>query len=80
MEPLKVSNCELDHIIPRSANGGNKIMNLVASCSECNRAKGSLDADEFLDLAHRSTFEYVKSLKHLRDKKLMRKWCAKDSS
>ena len=32
---------EVDHIIPLSGGGNNDIGNLVTSCEECNRGKGS---------------------------------------
>ena len=39
---------ELDHVIPRSKGGTNKISNLVLACKECNRKKGKSFLDEFL--------------------------------
>ena len=32
---------EVDHIVPRKEGGGDDIENLVTSCFECNRGKGS---------------------------------------
>lgn len=37
---ISMKTCELDHIIPRAAGGGNTRDNLVAVCRECNNAKG----------------------------------------
>jgi 5-methylcytosine-specific restriction endonuclease McrA len=34
-------NMTIDHIIPRSLGGPSSFMNCVASCSKCNRRKGS---------------------------------------
>ena len=34
---------EVDHIIPKSKNGGDGIENLITSCFDCNRGKGAED-------------------------------------
>ncbi len=36
---LELQNSTLDHVVPRSKGGSNKIDNLVLSCSPCNNAK-----------------------------------------
>jgi hypothetical protein len=41
-EPL-----EVDHIVPRSRQGGNEIENLQALCRTCNRGKSNRDATDF---------------------------------
>lgn len=38
---------ELDHILPRSRGGSNRISNLVLSCHECNATKGNQTAAEW---------------------------------
>jgi len=38
---------EIDHQIPRSRHGSDRVSNLVLSCHECNQAKGNLTAAEF---------------------------------
>ena len=38
---------ELDHILPRSRGGSNRIANLALSCHDCNTAKGNRTAAEF---------------------------------
>ncbi len=38
---------ELDHQIPRSRGGSNRVSNLVLSCQRCNLAKGNRTAREF---------------------------------
>lgn len=38
---------ELDHILPRSRGGSNRIANLALCCHDCNAAKGSQTAAEF---------------------------------
>lgn len=39
---------ELDHIIPRSRGGTNRVSNLVVSCHDCNVAKGNMSVEDFL--------------------------------
>ena len=39
---------ELDHIIPLSRGGSNKISNIVPSCVHCNRSKRNLPVGQFL--------------------------------
>lgn len=38
---------ELDHVVPKSRGGSNRVSNLVLSCHECNQAKGDNTAAEF---------------------------------
>jgi 5-methylcytosine-specific restriction endonuclease McrA len=38
---------ELDHILPRSRGGSNRVSNLALSCHHCNSAKGDRTASEF---------------------------------
>ncbi len=38
---------EVDHIVPESRGGSTTPDNLVASCHDCNQAKGSMTAEEF---------------------------------
>jgi hypothetical protein len=38
---------ELDHVLPRSRGGSNRVSNLVLSCHDCNTAKGKQTATEF---------------------------------
>ena len=38
---------ELDHVLPRSRGGPNRVSNLVLSCHDCNAAKGNQTAAEF---------------------------------
>ena len=38
---------ELDHIVPRSRGGANRISNLVVSCQDCNIGKGNSSIEDF---------------------------------
>jgi len=38
---------EVEHIVPRSRGGTNRITNLTLSCEKCNQKKGNLTAGEF---------------------------------
>jgi len=39
---------QVEHIVPKSRGGSNRVSNLTLSCEPCNRAKGSGDVREFL--------------------------------
>ena len=39
---------ELDHIVPRSLHGSDRVSNLVVACHECNVRKGNVSVAEFL--------------------------------
>ncbi len=39
---------ELDHIVPRSAGGTDRVSNLVVSCHDCNIAKSNMSVEKFL--------------------------------
>ena len=39
---------ELDHIVPRSRGGANRVSNLVVSCHDCNIEKRNTSVEEFL--------------------------------
>ncbi len=38
---------EIDHVLPRSRGGSDRVSNLVLSCHECNQRKGNQTAAEF---------------------------------
>ena len=44
----KAERYELDHIVPRSRGGANRVSNLVVSCHECNAEKGNSSVEAFL--------------------------------
>ena len=39
---------EIDHVVPRSKGGTDRVSNLVIACKDCNREKGNRDVREFL--------------------------------
>ena len=44
----RANRYELDHIVPRSRGGTNRVSNLVVSCHDCNVQKGNASVKEFL--------------------------------
>ncbi len=38
---------EIEHIVPRSRGGSDRVSNLTIACHECNQAKGNQTAEEF---------------------------------
>ena len=44
----KAEHYELDHIVPRSRGGTDRVSNLVVSCHDCNMEKGNSPIEEFL--------------------------------
>ena len=39
---------QVDHVVPRSEGGSNRVSNLALACGPCNDAKGASSIDEFL--------------------------------
>lgn len=44
---LPLDRLTLDHVVPVSQGGVNKVCNLVLSCRPCNKAKGDMSKEEF---------------------------------
>lgn len=45
------NSATIEHLLPRSQGGSNKVDNLQAACARCNRARGVQDHDEFMQIA-----------------------------
>ena len=45
---VKAERYELDHIVPKSRGGTNRVSNLVVACQSCNIAKGNMPVEDFL--------------------------------
>jgi Restriction endonuclease len=45
--PKKNVPLEIEHIIPKSRGGSNRVSNLTIACHECNQKKDNLTAEEF---------------------------------
>ena len=70
-----VSGFEVEHMIPKSKGGSNRIDNLTLSCHDCNEKKGTLTAEEFI----RQTLPVKKAalkLKQLPNEKRLFKYMA----
>jgi hypothetical protein len=39
---------EIDHIVPRSRSGSDRVNNLTLSCHQCNQKKGNMPVEQFL--------------------------------
>lgn len=48
LRALSPETCELDHLVPQVERVDNSYRNVVASCHNCNKAKGSSSASGFL--------------------------------
>jgi 5-methylcytosine-specific restriction endonuclease McrA len=44
---MKDTPLEIEHIIPKSRGGSDRVSNLTLACSSCNQKKGNKTADEF---------------------------------
>ena len=68
---------EIDHVRPKSKKGSDKLSNLVASCRQCNIAKGSMTLDQWAKRLQASPCELDKkrlsSLKHIKKRSDIKK-------
>ena len=46
--------CELDHLIPQAERIDNSYRNIVASCHQCNKAKGATEVASFIRAKYRA--------------------------
>lgn len=54
LRSLTIETCELDHLVPQADHIDNSYSNIVASCHNCNKAKGSTAAADFLRERYRA--------------------------
>lgn len=54
LRAITADTCELDHLIPRAEKLNNSFTNIVGSCHNCNKAKGSDSAPNFLRSRYRA--------------------------
>ncbi len=54
LRALTNETCELDHLIPQVEDYNNSYRNIVASCHNCNKGKGSLQAADFIRQRYRA--------------------------
>ena len=57
-KPITPEECHIEHKIPFSKGGTNSIDNIGFTCSMCNKLKGKLTPDEFLDKLDRILKNY----------------------
>lgn len=48
LRALTQQTCELDHLIPQAERLNNSYRNIVASCHQCNKAKGASEVASFI--------------------------------
>ena len=48
LRTLTQQTCELDHLIPQAERVDNSYRNIVASCHQCNKAKGAAEVASFI--------------------------------
>ena len=70
-----VSNFEVEHMLPKSRGGSNRIDNLTLSCHSCNQKKGTLTAEEFIKQTLPAE-KVAKKLKQLSKEKRLFKYMA----
>jgi 5-methylcytosine-specific restriction endonuclease McrA len=54
---------EIDHVIPKSRGGSNRVSNLTLACHACNQAKGNKSVQEFLEKKPKVLASLLKELK-----------------
>lgn len=69
---------EVEHLIPRSKGGSNRVSNLAISCHKCNQKKGAKDIKDFLSKKKELLNKILKRVKaHLKDAAAVNstRWC-----
>ena len=70
-----VSDFEVEHMLPKSRGGSNRIDNLTLSCHDCNQKKDTLTAEEFIKQTLSAKKAAIK-LKQLPNEKRLFKYMA----
>ena len=70
-----VSDFEVEHMLPKSRGGSNRIDNLTLSCHDCNQKKDTMTAEEFIEQTLPAKKAAVK-LKQLSNEKRLFKYMA----
>jgi 5-methylcytosine-specific restriction endonuclease McrA len=53
LRSVRKETCQLDHVTPQLAAGGNSYRNIVAACHECNTQKQGFEGDDFVRTLYR---------------------------
>lgn len=61
----------IDHVIPRAANGGNNISNLVVCCRLCNVVKDNMPVDVFISILDLNDVKFNKILQKRKNKRII---------
>ena len=64
LRSIAAETCELDHLVPQAEKFDNSYRNIVASCHNCNKAKGSQQAEAFLRARYRANLLSEDELLH----------------
>jgi hypothetical protein len=64
LRSIAADTCELDHLVPQAEKLDNSYRNVVASCHNCNKAKGSQQAEAFLRARYRANLLSEDELQH----------------
>ncbi len=59
---LPKKELSLDHLVPKSVGGSNAAWNLVTSCVSCNRSRGNMELDRWLQMAPLPMFRSAETL------------------
>lgn len=64
LRALTTQSCELDHLIPQAERLDNSYRNIVASCHQCNKAKGATEVAGFIRGRYRAGLLSEEELQH----------------
>lgn len=64
LRTIAAETCELDHLVPQAERIDNSFKNIVCSCHNCNKAKGSQHAASFIRGRYRANLLSEEELKN----------------